>query len=154
MTIWAGQVGQSWIKWIKTISGRTIEKTLSILDRSKPLISKAYERTDQAILSHLPDLGRGGLTVVTAVLINGHKLWVANIGDSRAVLFKRKKAIQMNIDHEPNTERSSIENRGGFTVRWTIEVLLWCSVMVELSIGLDEATAISELWGFSMGFRV
>lgn len=77
-------------------------------------ISKAYERTDQAILSHTPDLGRGGSTAVTAILINGQKLWVANVGDSRAVLSRRGQAIQMSIDHEPNTERGSIEDRGGF----------------------------------------
>ena len=77
-------------------------------------ISKAYERTDQAILSHNPDLGRGGSTAVTAILINGQKLWIANVGDSRAVLSKRGVAIQMTIDHEPNTERGSIEDRGGF----------------------------------------
>ncbi|KAM7478971.1 hypothetical protein LguiA_027184 [Lonicera macranthoides] len=77
-------------------------------------ISKAYERTDQAILSHNPDLGRGGSTAVTAIVINGRKLWVANVGDSRAVLSRRGQAIQMSIDHEPNTERGSIENRGGF----------------------------------------
>lgn len=77
-------------------------------------IPKAYERTDQAILTHSPDLGRGGSTAVTAILINGQKLWVANVGDSRAVLSKRGQAIQMSIDHEPNTERGSIEDRGGF----------------------------------------
>lgn len=77
-------------------------------------IVKAYERTDEAILSHSPDLGRGGSTAVTAILIDGQKLWVANVGDSRAVLSRKGQAIQMSIDHEPNTERGSIENRGGF----------------------------------------
>ncbi|KAL5558990.1 hypothetical protein UlMin_035201 [Ulmus minor] len=77
-------------------------------------ISKAYERTDQAILSHSSDLGRGGSTAVTAILINGQRLWVANVGDSRAVLSRGGQAIQMSIDHEPNTERGSIENKGGF----------------------------------------
>ncbi|KAJ9687002.1 hypothetical protein PVL29_015739 [Vitis rotundifolia] len=79
-------------------------------------ISKAYERTDQAILSHSPDLGRGGSTAVTAILIDGRKLWVANVGDSRAVLSKRGQARQMSTDHEPNTERDSIEDRGGFVL--------------------------------------
>ncbi|URD99635.1 Stage II sporulation protein E (SpoIIE) [Musa troglodytarum] len=51
-------------------------------------IANAYEKTDKAILSRSPDLGRGGSTAVTAILINGRKLWVANIGDSRAVLAK------------------------------------------------------------------
>lgn len=77
-------------------------------------ISKAYESTDQAILSHNPDLGRGGSTAVTAILINGRKLLVANVGDSRAVLSRRGRAIQLSVDHEPNMERGSIENRGGF----------------------------------------
>ncbi|XP_071695664.1 probable protein phosphatase 2C 10 [Rutidosis leptorrhynchoides] len=78
------------------------------------LLNFLYERTDQSILSHSPDLGRGGSTAVTAILIDGRKLWVANIGDSRAVLSRGGQAIQMTVDHEPNTERGSIENRGGF----------------------------------------
>ncbi|KAK4476899.1 hypothetical protein RD792_016063, partial [Penstemon davidsonii] len=77
-------------------------------------IAKAYERTDQAILSHNPELGRGGSTAVTAILIDKRHLWVANVGDSRGVLSRRGQAIQMSVDHEPNTERGSIENRGGF----------------------------------------
>ncbi|GAB2292007.1 hypothetical protein Dimus_026255 [Dionaea muscipula] len=77
-------------------------------------ISKAYERTDQEILSHNPDLGRGGSTAVTAILIDGQKLYVANVGDSRAILSRHGQAEQMTTDHEPNTERGSIENRGGF----------------------------------------
>uniref|UniRef100_A0A5B6ZL06 protein-serine/threonine phosphatase n=1 Tax=Davidia involucrata TaxID=16924 RepID=A0A5B6ZL06_DAVIN len=77
-------------------------------------ISKAYERTDQAILSHSSNLGRGGSTAVTAILINGRRLWVANVGDSRAVLSRGGQAIQMSTDHEPSTERGIIENKGGF----------------------------------------
>ncbi|XP_074284781.1 putative protein phosphatase 2C 9 [Silene latifolia] len=77
-------------------------------------ILKAYESTDQAILNHNPDLGRGGSTAVTAILVDGQKLWVANVGDSRAVLSRKGQAAQMSTDHEPNTERSSIEDKGGF----------------------------------------
>ncbi|KAL1170838.1 hypothetical protein V6Z11_A05G240000 [Gossypium hirsutum] len=68
----------------------------------------------EAILSRTADLGRGGSTAVTAILINGKSLWVANVGDSRAVLSSRGQTRQMTTDHEPNTERGSIENRGGF----------------------------------------
>ncbi|CAN7050458.1 unnamed protein product [Brassica rapa subsp. trilocularis] len=77
-------------------------------------ILKAYEKTDQAILSNSSDLGRGGSTAVTAILINGRKLWIANVGDSRAVLYRGGKTMQMSTDHEPRAERSSIEDRGGF----------------------------------------
>lgn len=51
---------------------------------------------------------------MTAILINNQKLWVANVGDSRAVLSRKGVAEQMTIDHEPNTERGIIENKGGF----------------------------------------
>lgn len=77
-------------------------------------IIAAYEKTDQSILSHSSDLGRGGSTAVTAILLNGRRLWVANVGDSRGVLSQGGQARQMTIDHEPHTERLSIEDRGGF----------------------------------------
>ena len=51
---------------------------------------------------------------MTAILIDNQKLWVANVGDSRAVLSRKGVAEQMTIDHEPNTERGIIENKGGF----------------------------------------
>ena len=98
-------------------------------------LSKAYERTDQAILSHNPDLGRGGSTAVTAILIDCRKLWVANVGDSRAVLSRGGQAIQLSIAHEPNTERDSIEDRGGFVSNMPGSVLyLWFSLFLPLSL--------------------
>ncbi|KAF9592600.1 hypothetical protein IFM89_016210 [Coptis chinensis] len=66
------------------------------------------------LLTNILKEGRGGSTAVTAILINGRKLWIANVGDSRAVLSKGGQAIQMSVDHEPNTERGIIETKGGF----------------------------------------
>jgi serine/threonine protein phosphatase PrpC len=47
------------------------------------------------------------------------KIVSANVGDSRAVLGKRDKAIDLTKDHKPNshTERARIEKLGGF-VQW------------------------------------
>ncbi|KAK9748983.1 hypothetical protein RND81_02G094700 [Saponaria officinalis] len=77
-------------------------------------ISEAYQKTDKAILSQKSELSRGGSTAVTAILFNGRKLWIANLGDSRAVLSRGGQALQMSVDHEPGTERGSIEDKGGF----------------------------------------
>ena len=77
-------------------------------------IRKAYHITDTNILDKAVDLGRGGSTAVTAILINCQKLVIANVGDSRAVISKNGEAKQLSVDHEPTTEKDSIENRGGF----------------------------------------
>lgn len=63
------------------------------------------------------ELGRGGSTAVTAILIsseNSVNLVVANVGDSRAVISKSGVAKQLSVDHEPTKERHSIEKKGGF----------------------------------------
>ncbi|KVH93045.1 Protein phosphatase 2C, partial [Cynara cardunculus var. scolymus] len=82
--------------------------------KTESAIRRAYRVTDKTILDKAVDLGRGGSTAVTAILINCKKLVVANVGDSRAVICNKGVAKQLSIDHEPSTERKLIENRGGF----------------------------------------
>lgn len=80
----------------------------------KKAIAEAYARTDKAIISKAKELGNGGSTAVTAIVVGGEKLVVANVGDSRAVLCRHGVAHQLSVDHEPSTERGSIEGLGGF----------------------------------------
>jgi protein phosphatase 1L len=77
-------------------------------------VKRAYSETDSTILEKSDDLGRGGSTAVTAILINCQNLVVANIGDSRAVLSENGVAIPLSVDHEPTIESDDIKNRGGF----------------------------------------
>jgi len=77
-------------------------------------IKKAYYITDTTILDKADDLGKGGSTAVTAILINCQKLVVANVGDSRAVICQNGVAKPLSVDHEPNMEKDEIENGGGF----------------------------------------
>uniref|UniRef100_A0A0E0JY24 protein-serine/threonine phosphatase n=1 Tax=Oryza punctata TaxID=4537 RepID=A0A0E0JY24_ORYPU len=58
-----------------------------------------------------------GSTASTAVLVGGH-LYVANVGDSRAVVSKAGKAMALSEDHKPNRsdERKRIENAGGVVI--------------------------------------
>ncbi|GMH03010.1 hypothetical protein Nepgr_004849 [Nepenthes gracilis] len=112
--IFDGHLGDSVPAYLQKHLFANILKEEEFWTNPSSSIAKAYERTDRAILSHSPDLGRGGSTAVTAILIDGQKLFVANVGDSRAILSRRGQAVQMTTDHEPNTERDSIVNRGGF----------------------------------------
>ncbi|KAK9085336.1 hypothetical protein Sjap_025747 [Stephania japonica] len=85
-------------------------------------IKSAYRVTDTKILEKADDLGGGGSTAVTAILIDGKKLVVANVGDSRAVICKNGVAKQLSVDHEPSKERGNIESRGGFVVKFPGDV--------------------------------
>jgi protein phosphatase 2C family protein 2/3 len=66
------------------------------------------------LATHLADDSAG--TTALAALIWGSALYIANVGDSRAVLSRRGKAVQLTRDHkavEP-AERRRIEAAGGF----------------------------------------
>lgn len=56
-----------------------------------------------------------GATACVALIIEG-KIYVANAGDSRAVLCRDKKAYPLSYDHKPNheIEKSRIQKAGGW----------------------------------------
>lgn len=76
-------------------------------------VKKACKATDDEILENIADW-RGGSTAVAAILINGVKVIVINVGDSRAISCKNGNAKQLTVDHEPEKERDLVERRGGF----------------------------------------
>ncbi|XP_078432686.1 protein phosphatase 2C family protein isoform X2 [Wolffia australiana] len=112
--IFDGHLGDNIASYLQKHLFSNILKEKEFLANPEKAMVKAYEKTDKAILSHSSGLGQGGSTAVTAIVLNGSKLYVANVGDSRAVLLKRGRVIQMTVDHEPGAERGAIENRGGF----------------------------------------
>ncbi|OQR69835.1 putative protein phosphatase 2C 4-like, partial [Tropilaelaps mercedesae] len=63
--------------------------------------------------SDVPGSGSGSTAVVA--LLKGDVLTVANAGDSRAVLCREGKAIDLSVDHKPEdaAERTRIERAGG-----------------------------------------
>ncbi|KAI4322701.1 hypothetical protein L6164_022371 [Bauhinia variegata] len=112
--IFDGHLGHDVANYLQNHLFDNILKQEDFWTDPKSAVKRAYLTTDEKILEQSLVLGRGGSTAVTAVLINGQKLVVGNVGDSRAVICKNGKAKQLSVDHEPSKEKRDIESRGGF----------------------------------------
>ena len=73
------------------------------------------ERSSQAAPSSTEEETQAGCTAVVALFAK-NLIYVANAGDSRAVLSRNKKAIAISQDHKPShvSERERIVAAGGF----------------------------------------
>eukprot|EP00794_Sanderia_malayensis_P004672 gene4672-5281_t len=70
---------------------------------------------DDVCMPQSDEVGKdSGATAIVALLSN-NQLHVANVGDSRCVLCRGSKAVDMSIDHKPedDTEKDRIEKAGG-----------------------------------------
>lgn len=112
--IYDGHMGHSVAHYLQSYLFNNILREHDFWIDPVSAIRRAYHTTDKDILDQSKYLGKGGSTAVTAILVNGEKLVVANVGDSRAVISKKGVVKQLSIDHEPNKEKKTIESKGGF----------------------------------------
>ncbi|EKX33147.1 hypothetical protein GUITHDRAFT_156143 [Guillardia theta CCMP2712] len=81
-------------------------------------LQSAFMKTDASFLQRAEKENlNDGSTAATALLV-GRELYVANAGDSRAILCCGQSAIPMSVDHKPDrpSERERIEQAGGTVV--------------------------------------
>ncbi|KQJ85043.1 probable protein phosphatase 2C 45 isoform X1 [Brachypodium distachyon] len=85
---------------------------------TKVAIDDSYKSTDSEFLESDSSQNQCGSTASTAVLV-GDRLFVANVGDSRAIICRGGDAVPVSKDHKPDQtdERQRIEEAGGF-VMW------------------------------------
>jgi hypothetical protein len=102
---------QNLIQYLKADSNSTSSDPSQI----KKCILDAFLKTDQEFIkmAEKEELFAGS-TAICAYLLKD-KLYIANCGDSRAVLCRKGKAHALSIDQKPNRddERIRIENAGG-----------------------------------------
>eukprot|EP00186_Timspurckia_oligopyrenoides_P004742 CAMPEP_0182441500 /NCGR_PEP_ID=MMETSP1172-20130603/475_1 /TAXON_ID=708627 /ORGANISM="Timspurckia oligopyrenoides, Strain CCMP3278" /LENGTH=430 /DNA_ID=CAMNT_0024635835 /DNA_START=278 /DNA_END=1570 /DNA_ORIENTATION=+ len=79
-------------------------------------MSRAAEEDRQAHICRLPNHRiTAGCTAVAALIV-GNVVYVANAGDSKAVISRMGKVVPMSFEHKPQSdiEKSRIEKAGGF----------------------------------------
>jgi len=88
-----------------------------LVDDIKLAIAETFQQTDQEYLRSEINHMDAASTACTCLVVGDHLL-VANIGDSRAVIYRGGEAVALSIDQTPNRtdERKRIEDAGGVVV--------------------------------------
>lgn len=83
------------------------------------VLKDAFIKTDEEFSDSGLQAGLVGSTAVVA-LVGTHRVWIANCGDSRAVLSRGGRAIQVTDDHKPEREDEAerVEKAGGQVLYW------------------------------------
>ena len=87
-----------------------LENTVLPVDQQ---LKNAFRR----LTAMLPeDIAKHAGSTAVVMLEHGDKIYVANVGDSRAIMNVNEKAVPITVDHKPNlvTEYNRIIKNGGF----------------------------------------
>jgi len=99
-------------------SGARSPDSVSINTLLEEALRNAFLKTDAEFAAD----GSASMVGSTAVvaLLGTKKMWIANCGDSRAVLCRGGKAIQLTDDHKPEREDEAerVEKAGGQVLFW------------------------------------
>eukprot|EP00775_Hariotina_reticulata_P006725 gene6725-6944_t len=109
------EVAGAWDPEVKYVPLETarVDKT------TEDVLREAFLKTDEEFSNSGLQAGLVGSTAVVA-LVGTHRVWIANCGDSRAVLSRGGKAIQVTDDHKPEREDEAerVEKAGGQVLYW------------------------------------
>ncbi|XP_029950222.1 protein phosphatase Mn(2+)-dependent 1K [Salarias fasciatus] len=91
-------------------------------DNLELVLTKTFLEVDKALAKHLhfsPNAMNAGTTATVALLRDGIELVVGSVGDSRAMLCRKGKALKLTVDHTPERkdEKERIKKSGGF-ITW------------------------------------
>ncbi|CBJ28741.1 conserved unknown protein [Ectocarpus siliculosus] len=92
----------------------------SLLDDPAKALMESYVKVDESLAASKGEEATFSGTTAVSVLMRENNLWIANAGDSRAVLAHEDgaelKAVDLSVDQNPNSpkEQARIEAAGGF----------------------------------------
>jgi len=108
--------GQQLHKILETLLNERVSNQEDLITQMPTLFKESFQRCNQELKS-LGVCQETGSTAVVAYS-RGNLLWVANAGDSRAVLSKNGIAVRVTTDHKPTleAERTRILQLKGYVI--------------------------------------
>lgn len=112
-----GHGGEWAAEYVSTHLPETVSRESQYHSGSKSkdtALQKAFLRCDEQCLSEQAASGESSGTTAVAVLIDHNDIFVANCGDSRAILCRAGCAVELTQDHKPTdaTEKARMESAG------------------------------------------
>ena len=103
------------------------------LDDHEDALKKALDKVDREVqrVSHWSFQGSTAVALWIYSDLTTRTVLTANIGDSRAVLSRSRKALSLTTDHKPNSpkEKARIEAQGGSVI--------WCGLVDKLGLPIE-----------------
>ncbi|KAM3857313.1 protein phosphatase Mn(2+)-dependent 1K [Diretmus argenteus] len=122
--VFDGHNGSHAADYCYTFMEKYIRDALEEEEDLEKVLTKAFLDVDKALHTHLSYFGNAsfltaGTTATVAMLRDGAELVVGSVGDSRALLCRKGRAIKLTHDHTPDRKDESqrITRSGGF-VTW------------------------------------
>jgi len=115
----------------------------------KRALRESFLITDSAYAKKYPVNGLQDGSTGCVVLIIGHRLYVANVGDSRAVLCRSGKAIELSFDHKPDRdiEKKRIEAIGGIVKKGSFFNIPMGPFRIYTADGVRGGLAVARAFG-------
>lgn len=115
--VFDGHGGKDAAQFVKDKLLKFIVEDVAFSTAVEEAMCRAFLHTDTTFAEVCSmDHGLSSGTTALTVLVLGRRILVANVGDCRAVLCRRGKAVEMSRDHKPSclVERNRVEALGGF----------------------------------------
>lgn len=95
--------------------GETFDNQEDFYSYIKEVVYQTFKETDKAFFEEYKDLANKTGSAASILLIIGDYLICINLGDSRAVLSRKGKAVALSVDQKPSSSQESqrITKSGG-----------------------------------------
>ena len=117
--VFDGHGGSQAAQFCKDNVGKAVVKAVEFPQHPEEALTEAILGIDEDYLKQHRDDG----TTLILAMVQGKKITVANVGDSRAVLVRCDGSVDpLSYDHKPNSdsEKARIESLGGKVVFWGV----------------------------------